>query len=216
MKPVRVKTVQVKAGQVKLASAGSAQPATPITSAIPAARPEVPETSSAVMARAETNKVEVEDRSRQERNAAATGKPRHRQRCARRPPRIEFAFLLHLAGDGLRRSNPRPEPAGRFGRTAPPSRSPPAPYGSFRSAHWKAKTKRCSALTRRAVRPAVCWRRPTRLPSRSSPRATGSCSGPALPASIAIRPSGVPDAKTLRHLLHHRSQLIHTTVMAGL
>ncbi len=59
MKPVRVKTVQVKAGQVKLASAGPAQPATPITSAIPAVRPEVPETSSAVMAKAETNKVEV-------------------------------------------------------------------------------------------------------------------------------------------------------------
>jgi len=59
MKPVRVKTVQVKAGQVKLASAGSAQPTTPVTSAIPAARPEVPETSSAVMAKAETNKVEV-------------------------------------------------------------------------------------------------------------------------------------------------------------
>jgi D-alanyl-D-alanine carboxypeptidase len=59
MKPVKVKTVQVKAGQVKLASAGSAQPATPITSAIPAARPEVPETSSAVVAKAETNKVEI-------------------------------------------------------------------------------------------------------------------------------------------------------------
>jgi D-alanyl-D-alanine carboxypeptidase len=59
MKPVKVKTVQVKAGQVRLASAGSAQPATPITSAIPAARPEVPETSSALVARAETNKVEL-------------------------------------------------------------------------------------------------------------------------------------------------------------
>jgi D-alanyl-D-alanine carboxypeptidase len=59
MKPVKVKTVQVKAGQVKLASAGSAQPATPITSAIPAARPEVPETSSALVAKAETNKVEL-------------------------------------------------------------------------------------------------------------------------------------------------------------
>jgi D-alanyl-D-alanine carboxypeptidase len=59
MKPVKVKTVQVKAGQMKLASAGSAQPATPITSAIPAARPEVPETSSAVVAKAETNKVEI-------------------------------------------------------------------------------------------------------------------------------------------------------------
>ncbi len=52
MKPVKVKTVQIKAGPVKLAAAGAAQPATPITSAIPA-RPEVPETSSAIMAKAE-------------------------------------------------------------------------------------------------------------------------------------------------------------------
>jgi len=60
MKPVRVKTVQVKAGQIKLASAGSPQPATPVTSALPPARPEVPETSSAVVTKAETNKaVEV-------------------------------------------------------------------------------------------------------------------------------------------------------------
>jgi D-alanyl-D-alanine carboxypeptidase len=50
--------VQVKAGQLKLASAGPAQPGTPITNAISAARPEVPETSSAVVAKAETNKVE--------------------------------------------------------------------------------------------------------------------------------------------------------------
>jgi D-alanyl-D-alanine carboxypeptidase len=55
MKPVKVKTVQIKAGQVKLASAGSAQPATPVTNSI-AARPEVPETSSAVVAKAETGK----------------------------------------------------------------------------------------------------------------------------------------------------------------
>jgi D-alanyl-D-alanine carboxypeptidase len=54
MKPVKVKTVQVKAGQVRLASAGSSQPATPITSAIPTARQEVPETSSALVAKAET------------------------------------------------------------------------------------------------------------------------------------------------------------------
>ena len=58
MKPVKVKTVQVKAGQIKLASAGPSQPATPVTSAIPA-RPEVPETSSAVVAKAETDKVET-------------------------------------------------------------------------------------------------------------------------------------------------------------
>src|SRR6202041_2407671 len=36
MKPVKVKTVQIKAGQVKLAAAGAAQPVTPITSAMPA------------------------------------------------------------------------------------------------------------------------------------------------------------------------------------
>jgi D-alanyl-D-alanine carboxypeptidase len=57
MKPVKVKTVQIKAGPVKLAAAGASQPATPITSAIPA-RPEVPETSSAIMAKAESNKAE--------------------------------------------------------------------------------------------------------------------------------------------------------------
>jgi D-alanyl-D-alanine carboxypeptidase len=57
MKPVKVKTLQIKAGQVKLASAGAAQAATPMTSAIPA-RPEVPETSSAIMAKAESNKAE--------------------------------------------------------------------------------------------------------------------------------------------------------------
>ena len=57
MKPVKVKTVQIKAGQMKLAAAGAAQPATPITSAKPA-RPDVPETSSAIMAKAESNKAE--------------------------------------------------------------------------------------------------------------------------------------------------------------
>jgi D-alanyl-D-alanine carboxypeptidase len=55
MKPVKVRTVQVKAGQLKLASAG---PPTPITNAMPPVRPEVPETSSAVVAKAET-KVET-------------------------------------------------------------------------------------------------------------------------------------------------------------
>jgi len=52
MKPVRVKTVQVKAGGTKLASAGPAQPAASVTSAIPQAAASVPETSSAVVARA--------------------------------------------------------------------------------------------------------------------------------------------------------------------
>jgi D-alanyl-D-alanine carboxypeptidase len=59
MKPVRVKTVQVKAGAVKLASATPSQPSPPITNAIPPARSEVAETSSAVVAKAEIGKAEI-------------------------------------------------------------------------------------------------------------------------------------------------------------
>ncbi len=59
MKPVRVKTVQVKAGPMRLAAAGPSQPATPITNAIPQARADVAETSNAVVARAETTKTEM-------------------------------------------------------------------------------------------------------------------------------------------------------------
>jgi D-alanyl-D-alanine carboxypeptidase len=59
MKPVRVKTVQVRAGQMKLASADPAQPAPPVTNAIPPARSAVPETSGSIVARAESNKTEM-------------------------------------------------------------------------------------------------------------------------------------------------------------
>jgi D-alanyl-D-alanine carboxypeptidase len=52
MKPVKVKTVQVKAGPLKLASAAPSQPAPPVTSAIPTGS-DVAETSNAVVARAE-------------------------------------------------------------------------------------------------------------------------------------------------------------------
>jgi D-alanyl-D-alanine carboxypeptidase len=58
MKPVKVKTVQVKAGGTKLASAGPSQPAPPSTNAIPA-RSEVAETSSAVVASAEGARTDV-------------------------------------------------------------------------------------------------------------------------------------------------------------
>lgn len=51
MKPVKVKTVQVRAGQIRLAAAGPAQSAPPVTNAI-APRGEVAETSNAMMARA--------------------------------------------------------------------------------------------------------------------------------------------------------------------
>ena len=57
MKPVRVKTVQVKAGTMKLASAGPSQPVAPIATAAPQARAAAPETSSAIVATAESTKV---------------------------------------------------------------------------------------------------------------------------------------------------------------
>jgi D-alanyl-D-alanine carboxypeptidase len=54
MKPVRVKTVQVKAGgAMKLASAGPIQPAPPVPNAIPPTRAEVAETSNAVVTKAD-------------------------------------------------------------------------------------------------------------------------------------------------------------------
>jgi D-alanyl-D-alanine carboxypeptidase len=58
MKPVKVRTVQVKAGQLKLASAAPGQSGTPMTSAISPARSDVPESSKAIVARAETAKVD--------------------------------------------------------------------------------------------------------------------------------------------------------------
>src|SRR4051812_24827217 len=53
MKPVRVKTVQVKAGQTKLASANPTQSAPPVTNAIPPARSELAETSGSLVSRVE-------------------------------------------------------------------------------------------------------------------------------------------------------------------
>jgi D-alanyl-D-alanine carboxypeptidase len=57
MKPVRVKTVQIKAGPMRVASAGPNQTATPITSSIPAAA-SVPETSNAIVAKATDGRAE--------------------------------------------------------------------------------------------------------------------------------------------------------------
>jgi D-alanyl-D-alanine carboxypeptidase len=59
MKPVRVKTVQVKAGPMKLAAAGPSQPVAPVNSAVGSARSDVPETSSAVMAKVESGRTET-------------------------------------------------------------------------------------------------------------------------------------------------------------
>jgi D-alanyl-D-alanine carboxypeptidase len=60
MKPVKVKTVQIKAGQLKVASAAPSQIAPPVTNSISqASRPDVPETSGAVVAKAESGRVDA-------------------------------------------------------------------------------------------------------------------------------------------------------------
>ena len=61
MKPVKVKTVQIKAGQVRLASAATpSQAGAPVTNSISSmARPDVPETSGAVVSKAETGRVDA-------------------------------------------------------------------------------------------------------------------------------------------------------------
>jgi D-alanyl-D-alanine carboxypeptidase len=71
MKPVKVKTVQVKAGPMKLASAGPSQPAAPPTTNTISARPEVAETSSAVVARAAETKAEAAKETTKETTKAA-------------------------------------------------------------------------------------------------------------------------------------------------
>ena len=55
MKPVKVKTVQVKAGPMKLAAAGPSQPVAPMTSSAPS-RADVPETSNALIAKVDGGK----------------------------------------------------------------------------------------------------------------------------------------------------------------
>jgi D-alanyl-D-alanine carboxypeptidase len=59
MKPVKVKTVQVKAGATKLTSADPAQPAPPITSTISRVASDGPETSGAIVAKLENSKPEI-------------------------------------------------------------------------------------------------------------------------------------------------------------
>ena len=192
MKPVKVKTVQIKAGQMKLAAAGAAQPATPITSAIPA-RPDVPETSSAIMAKAESNKAELTRLNptrltspgpRCRRNRQTTAPETVCSGCCRhqvhRPPPLRRRWPMPI-----RRLTASRRP---FSKTARSSRWQSTPDGSFRSARWKARAKHANVSKSRATRLAVCSARRIRLPNRSSPKASGSCSVPALPVSTAIRP----------------------------
>ncbi len=177
MKPVKVKTVQVKAGPIKLASAGPPQPATPITNAISPARQEMPQTSGAVVAKAESSKTDGGKSEIAKTKPSGMKSPGPKAQAESRtemPPQP----ANHGTGHGLlgvlpassvppapRRRWPMPTPLPApnrrpFSRTARSSPSPLIPDGSFRSARWKAKAKRGSASKPHAIRPAACSQRP--------------------------------------------------------
>lgn len=127
MKPVRVKTVQVKAGPMRLASASSSQPSAPVTSSISPATASVPETSNAVMARASENRGS-ETRVEQGQNEFVP--PAMRSELPPQPPG-------HGTGNGILgvlpassvAASPAPAPAPQMMANAAPA-SAPAPQPS--------------------------------------------------------------------------------------
>ena len=217
MKPVKVKTVQVKAGPMKLASAGPSQPAAPpITNAIPA-RPEVAETSSAVVANAAEAKAEA---AKEALRAAMPQQPAdhgtgHGVLGVLPASSLAPAHASHVAGAGLCRSGaPRPA-AGRATerrRSSRPRRRWFAPAGSSRSAHSKAKAKPSSASISPATKASGCSARPIPSPRRSSSKDNRTL----YRARFAgldrdSGRSGLQNAQARRHFLHDRSQLIRTS-----
>jgi D-alanyl-D-alanine carboxypeptidase len=120
MKPVRVKTVQVKAGATKLASAAPAQHAPSVTSAIPQPPAGVPETSNAVVARAAETRAEA---ARQE-----YAPPAMRAELPPQPPGhgTGNGLLGVLPASSVTAATPAPAPAPQVVATASPAPQPAA------------------------------------------------------------------------------------------
>lgn len=182
MKPVRVRTVQVKSGQYKLASAGGEQPAPPAATNTIAARPETtarsPETTNSLYARSEMP-----------RQPAGFGTGNGLLGVLPAQGSAQGGTQMAYADP-----SPRSAPAAQAllrrpcSRAAPSSPSHPIPAGSSRSAHWKARARHGSALMPRVNRPVACSAKPTRSLKPSSARATGNSTAPASPASTAKKP----------------------------
>ena len=138
MTPVRVKTVQVRMGQTKVASAAPGAPAPVATSAIPAPqRAEVAETSKTVVAKAET-KVETRVEPKVESKADRRAEP---WPVAYNQPRSDFPAPLPAQpntsngiGQGIIGSAPAPTPSTPQAQTlayADPARgAPPTTLGA--------------------------------------------------------------------------------------
>ena len=187
MKPVKVKTVQVKAGPLKLAS-GTPQPARPITSAIRPARAEVPETSSAIVAKAEPTK-------------ADDCQARHRK--DRLPPQpaghgtgngilgvLPASSLppVRLAGDGLRRPAPRPAAAAGHQQNGAASRSPAHTGWIIQVGALESESEAQQRIDAARTQARGLLSKADPFTETVWPRATRSCSAPVSPASSAIRP----------------------------
>ena len=190
MKPVKVKTVQVKAGPMKLASAGPSQPAPPITSAISPARAEVAETSSAVVAKAEPSRAPASEMPPQPANHG-TG---HgvlgvlpASSVAARPPRPASQANASQAMRPMRIRPRQPQAVQQNGAIKPAAATVHTGWiiqvGALES---ESEARRASISP--ATRPAACSARPIPSPSRSLPRTTENCSAPASPASSGTRP----------------------------
>ena len=219
MKPVKVKTVQVKAGPMKLASAAGSQPvAPPVTNAIPA-RPEVAETSSAVVANAAEAKAEA---AREALRAAMPQQPAGHgtgngvlgvlpaSSLTQAPPQG-----LARADDGLCRSGaPRPAAGHATERRRQAGRAGRGSHRLDRPGRRARKRERSQAAHRSRPQP-----RPERLLSKADPFTETIVSKdnqnviprPLRRPRSRFRRSGMPDAQARRHFLHDRSQLIRTS-----
>ena len=185
MKPVRVKTVQIKAGQVKLASAGSAQPATPVTNTIRHAWKCRKRRARSWPRPRPANLIPAGPTCRRSRRTTAPEMAfsaccRHRASPPALPPQA-MAYA-----DPAARSQPQPQTIQQNGAIKPED----DPHRMDHSGRRAGERKRSAAAhrSRAQLRPMACSTRLIRSPNRWSPRATESCSGPVSPASIAIRP----------------------------
>ncbi len=197
MKPVKVKTVQVKAGPMKLASAGGSQPA---RAADHQRHPCPPRSCRDVQRRCRkgrrrTGSKPPRTRSRAS-HAAAAGRPRHRKRpagCAARfQPDAGPIASLACADAGLCRSGTSRPAAGRAAE-----RRRQAGRAGGRGSHRldrpgrrARKRKRSQAADRSRPQQGqrACSARPIPSPKRLSPRTTARSTAPASPVSSAIRP----------------------------
>jgi len=215
MKPVRVKTVQVKAGSMKLASAGSSQPAP----ADHQHRFGPPRSRRDLQRRGGEGDRDQQDRDGPGRDAAAARQSRHRTRRARRPARLQrrpvsggvfesqFVPGQLFPGFGLCRSG---APHGTGQRRDQAGGSGCRPQRLDHPGRRAGKRRRSQAAHRprpqQGLSPAEQGRSLHRTGRRQGQPQT--VPRPFRRPRARSGRSGLQDAEARRHFLHHRPQLI--------